>query len=252
MQRRHFTLIELMAAMVVLVIMMGFLFKFIVSAQTLWTASERNSRIYENAQILFELIGRDLSGAVASDRPGEEIGFWVGPTDGGNGDKDFLAFATTSAANNDGLTSIWEVHYKWGEPGCTGDGEYLIRRSVVADTDPDDDWDFYGDAETATPGWVDTDNLADAQEVIDGVEKIEVTCYLAEGEVDSSDKPKKAEPCTVSTAYPEVPAQVKITLTLVDPKAVDKAIAKGLTGSDLHDDLDFCRRQFTKVILLSR
>ena len=221
MQRRHFTLIELMAAMVVLVIMMGFLFKFIVSSQNLWTASERNSRIYENAQIFFELLARDLTSAFASNQPGQEVAFWVGPTDGDDGDEDFLAFVTMSPSGPHGNTKIWEVHYKWGKPTATG--EYLIRRSVVADIDSAD-----------APVWVATDNLAEAQEVIDGVEKIEIACYPANSST--------AHP--ISAGYLAVPGQVKITLTLVDQKAVDK----GLTGPDL----DFCRRQFTKVILLSR
>ena len=236
MQRRHFTLIELMAAMVVLVIMMGFLFKFIVSSQNLWTASERNSRIYENAQIFFELLARDLTSAVASNQPGQEVAFWVGPNSGDDGDKDFLAFATMSPSGPHGKTKIWEVHYKWGKPTATG--EYLIRRSVVADIDsadaPDADWDFYGKVAADAPVWVATDNLAEAQEVIDGVEKIEIACYPANSST--------AHP--ISAGYLAVPGQVKITLTLVDQKAVDK----GLTGPDL----DFCRRQFTKVILLSR
>jgi len=248
MQRRHFTLIELMAAMAVLVIMMGFLFKFIVSSQNLWTASERNSRIYENAQIFFELFGRDLSSAVASNRPGQEIAFWVGPTDaptrGDDADEDLLAFATMSPSGSHGKTKIWEVHYKWGNIGADP-GRCLIRRSVVADTDSegdaDPDWDFYGKALADASEWVDTDNRAEAQEVIDGVEGIEIACYLADGEVDAvTGKPK---PC-LSKAYPEVPAQVKITLTLVDQRALDN----GLTGAKL----DISRRTFTKVILLSR
>jgi type II secretory pathway component PulJ len=240
MQRRHFTLIELMAAMVVLVIMMGFLFKFIVSSQNLWTASERNSRIYENAQIFFELLARDLTSAVASNQPGQEVAFWVGPNSGDDGDKDFLAFATMSPSGPHGKTKIWEVHYKWGKPTATG--EYLIRRSVVADTDsggaPDADWDFYGKAgQTDVSAWVVTDNLAEVQEVIDGVEEIEIACYLT-GSSAPVNPGSTGVPCLA------VPGQVKITLTLVDQKAVDK----GFTGAEL----DFCRRQFTKVILLSR
>ena len=49
--------------------------RVIVSSQNLWAASERNARIYENAQVFFELIGRDLSSAIACDQQGQEIGF---------------------------------------------------------------------------------------------------------------------------------------------------------------------------------
>ena len=72
-----FTLVEIMIAMAVLVIMMGFLFQFINSAQKLWSSSTRTSSVFETAQIVFDVIETDLKNAQFSSEPGKEIPFYV-------------------------------------------------------------------------------------------------------------------------------------------------------------------------------
>ena len=240
MHKRHFTLVELMAAMVVLVIMMGFLFKFITSSQDLWSASERNSRVYENAQIFFELVDRDLGGAMVNDIPGQEISFWIG-----NPDDDFLTMVSTMPPPDKSVPDVCEVHYKLFPTSSST--IFVLKRAVVAqkkwnNSDPpvlvlDPGWDFYGQ-DTASTAWIGTYG-GDWQEVIDGIEKITMECYGADGKEMTPPPPK---------SYPDLPTAVKFTITLVDQKVVDL----GLSGSALDDRLAASRRQFTKVVFLNR
>lgn len=242
MHKRHFTLVELMAAMLVLVIMMGFLFKFIASSQDLWSASERNSRVYENAQIFFELVDRDLGGAMVNDIPGQEIGFWVGSTaDTTDG---FLTMVSNVTPPTEDEYSICEVHYRLSP---TSNPTFsLLERDVVGQekdiTTPNPAWDFYGRAAASgTPAWVGTPSgvTPNWQEVIDGVETITMECYNAAGAIMAPAPPR---------SYLSLPTAVKFTITLVDQKVIDL----GLTGPALDARLDASRRQFTKIIFLNR
>ncbi len=233
MQKRHFTLLELMAAMVVLVIMMGFLFHFITSSQTLWSASERNARVYENGQIFFELIERDLRGAMADDAAGQEIGFWIDDPSTASGA--FLAMVTNMTPLVDTESGVCEVHYKLVPTSSSS--VFRLERAVVEQTDSNGAWDFYGKT-AANTAWV-TDHSSDIdwQEVIDGVESIEMTCYDTSGTA-----------LGLGQAYLSLPAAVRLTVTLVDQKVVDL----GYTGTALDDRLDASRRQFTKMVIRSR
>jgi type II secretory pathway component PulJ len=253
MRKRHFTLMELMAAMAVLVIMMGFLFKFITASQDLWSASDRNARIYENSRVFFELLQRDLSTAVASDTLGEEIGFWIAPC-AGNSAADFLAFVSQSpsagAAGSD--ANLWEIHYRWGDENEPQGVRYLIRRAAIGNRDDGSSgttaayvqWDFYGDTTTTTPPtWVSTvDAVSPAddpwQEVIDGVEKLDVA-YVDDSGTGTWTSPSHKH---------ELPKAVKVSLTLIDQSIVDLNLPADIEKKRL----DASRRTFTKVIFLGR
>jgi len=81
---RHFTLVEIMIAMAVLIIMMGFLFRFIISAQRLWSASNDNDIIFEQAQLCFSFIEKDLKAAIVQkeeSNPGRQILYYVNEDD---------------------------------------------------------------------------------------------------------------------------------------------------------------------------
>ena len=93
---RRFTLVELLAAMAVLIVLMAMLFTFFSSAQRAWSLTETNSRIYESAQILFDVMGRDLQAAVFSDEEGRRIPFYFGDESPGTGQQ--LAFVAAGLA----------------------------------------------------------------------------------------------------------------------------------------------------------
>jgi hypothetical protein len=70
---RHYTLVEIMVAMAILVIMMGFLFHFVIGAQRVWSATTRSSAVFDKAQIVLDVLENDLRNALVSDEPGREI-----------------------------------------------------------------------------------------------------------------------------------------------------------------------------------
>jgi type II secretory pathway component PulJ len=253
MNKRHFTLIELMAAMVVLLIMMGFLFHFIINSQNLWSASERNARIYENAQVFFDLLDRDLGGAMASKVPGQEICFWIGdpsdpqPANLAYPDEPFLSMVS-AAPPLDGASepNVYEIHYKLEQISPAANNNYRIKRSVVRQTGADAaDWDFYGvPAGNSLPTWVASRGGTET-EVIDGVGPahtsdtdfpLQVVCLDAAGNTIST-----------GSSYAQLPAAIRVTVTLVDQKAMEL----GLGGTALTNRLDASRRKFTRVFLLS-
>ena len=58
--QKYYTLVEIMVAMAILVIMMGFLFQFAIGAQRIWSASESTSTTFDQAQIALQLLENDL------------------------------------------------------------------------------------------------------------------------------------------------------------------------------------------------
>ncbi|MBR0460220.1 MAG: hypothetical protein IJJ26_13370 [Victivallales bacterium] len=82
----HYTLVEVMVAMAVLVMMMGFLFQFTIGAQRIWSASSRSTAIFDTAQIIFQTFEQDLRNAVVSDEPQRAIPFYMHYPAGGKGD----------------------------------------------------------------------------------------------------------------------------------------------------------------------
>jgi len=59
-QQWNFTLVELMVAMAILVIMMGFLFQFVNGARRIWTASASTAEAFDDAQIVLQVMENDL------------------------------------------------------------------------------------------------------------------------------------------------------------------------------------------------
>ena len=76
-QKRYFTLVELMVAMGVLVIMMGFLFQFTIGAQRIWNASSKQTTSFSSAQVLMDVLNDDLQNMRYSNEEGETLPFYL-------------------------------------------------------------------------------------------------------------------------------------------------------------------------------
>jgi len=230
-RRRHFTLIELLAAMSVLVVLMFVLFRFFGSAEKAWSASEGNTRIYENARIAFEVITRDLQSAIASSRDGQKVPFYVwtaadGTTNGANGER--LSFVSRVEPNTTAKSDICEVAYAWKTDftGASLPYNYWLRR--VRDGDDDNtNWDFFNKTGSETPKWYDTHGAF--QKVIPGVTNLSFTCLDSAGAA-------MVGPVNSN----KLPASVLVSLTLVDEKLVN--------APDVVKDKT--KRTFTKTIFL--
>ena len=75
-----FTLVELMVAMAILLLMMGFLFEFVIGAQRTWNASTGKTALFEQSQIVFEYLGKDLNNIRYKSITDEDIYFFKNAT----------------------------------------------------------------------------------------------------------------------------------------------------------------------------
>ena len=109
---KRFTLLEILIATIVLVIMMGFLFQFVNSAQRLWSASENTTVIFDQAQLALQFLENDLMNAhFVSDQeyPGHAI-----PMGGYNDSNDnHKFFLVTQDSSNTGGIGTYLVMYTW-------------------------------------------------------------------------------------------------------------------------------------------
>ncbi|MEA2011919.1 MAG: hypothetical protein U9O87_02365 [Verrucomicrobiota bacterium] len=210
--KSYFTLIELLTAMGIFVILMFVIFSFFSNAQKLWSITNKNTRIYENARIAFEVIGRDLQNAVAN----ENIKF----LDGTSGD-DELYFVSASADSEE-KSKLLEIGYKHNSTSNT------LRRVIVQEstsTSPSQ-WDFYNKDDYYDPLTI------KYQTVINGVETLIFSCLNSD--LTAYD---------VVADFDHVPGLVAISLTLNDSDLLADGIPEALRAKS--------RRTFRKVIHLS-
>ena len=228
-----FTLVELMAAMAILVVIMLMLFSFLASAQRAWAFTETNTRIYENARILFEVVGRDLQSAVASAESGQEIPFYVSNSFDPDvwSDKHICTFVSAVGEPADATTRLCKVYYDYyrGAPGNPA-ARYQFRRAVVGNRTSSGwnaDWDFYGETDL-DEDWH-TDGFT-PQTVITGISDLKLD-FLG---------------VSAGVAENRLPRAVRVTVTLFDPKLYNSN-----ANVEIPDVVrEKTERSFTKMIFL--
>lgn len=55
-----FTLVEIMVAVGMLMLIMSFLFQFVLGSQRLWSASNHTGLVFDNAQLVMDMLGQDV------------------------------------------------------------------------------------------------------------------------------------------------------------------------------------------------
>jgi len=106
---RTFSLVELMVSMGMLVVMMGFLFQFVIGAQRIWSASNRNASTFTDAQLVFSLLERDLHNAIfqySAEYPGRSVPMYL--EDDGTNFTTFYLLSTIKAPNSGGTDDSQE------------------------------------------------------------------------------------------------------------------------------------------------
>ena len=171
---QRFTLVELLAAMAVLVVMMFLLFRFIAGAQQAWSVATSSQEVYEKARIALDLITRDLQCAVAraNDVPGQHIRFQQVSAD----QIRFVSNGAIGAAGSDSAPSaslLAEVGYQFDNPNYAFDRASENTKCPVG-PDPLGRWDIYQDRNAAAAC---INNQTHFQEVIDGVLGLQFLCY---------------------------------------------------------------------------
>lgn len=74
--KRKFTLVEMLVAVGILFIMMMLLSSMLMNFTKIWKTAQSNIRIYENAQMIFNMLGQDFKTALAGNQAGREISIW--------------------------------------------------------------------------------------------------------------------------------------------------------------------------------
>ncbi|NOY79554.1 MAG: hypothetical protein GXP31_00985 [Kiritimatiellaeota bacterium] len=241
MRKTRFTLIEILAAMAVLTVLMAMVFTFFASAQKAWSITDTNTRIYENARVVFDLISRDLQCALASKESGREIPFYQAfgtDFDPNNWNKRLaLYFVTVAPPTTTAQTQICEVGYQLytGSASSHSGDRYWLRRSRTCDSDGAV-WNFYGVTAVAgalSPGgsnWTDI-GATGTQKVIPGVESIRFDLF-------------PATTWNASQTRNELPKAVRVTITLFDPKLMN------VPDPVRNAEIEKSKRTFSKLIFL--
>ncbi len=246
-RKKAFTLVELMVAMAVLVIMMGFLFQFIISAQRLWSSSNADASVHTQAQIVFSMFENDLQNIIVKDDAGYGIPYLV-RTDvgdsanypiGSHHNKVYCCFLVQSSdlTGNAGDIGASLVAYVFIRTNSSGP-VYKLYRLILDDkfdyVNPDSNYLF---------------NLVDAQvsTIDDSSQKL-----LAENVVDCNIQILNA----TTEATPKV---ARISITFFDPDKIpnyEEEIKSGGTLSSSDDRENkfvnkfHCTYFFSKIITL--
>lgn len=138
----RFTLVEIMVTLAIIVVMMGFLFHFVIGAQRIWSATSKGSEMFEEAQIILQVLESDLKGMVcelAEDNPSGA--FPVTFTRSASGELQELFFMSSQSPSNvDGLTTdeekltprvgVFPVYYKLVSVTGSGNPPFKLYRGV--------------------------------------------------------------------------------------------------------------------------
>ncbi|MBR6060134.1 MAG: type II secretion system protein [Victivallales bacterium] len=153
-KKRAFTLVEIMVTMAILVVMMSFLFQYVIGAQKIFTASNRQAVLFDDAQIVLGLMENDLQNMVVSNEPGREIPMFYNKgsyTDADGNNKTYHILMIVTSGESTKLNNSEEVtlvgYYLVVYCYCEED-EKLYRVAIDNKTALDETnlkpWNFFG------------------------------------------------------------------------------------------------------------
>ncbi len=230
-QTGHFTMLEILVATVVLVIMMGFLFQFINSAQKIWSASESISEIFDQAQLVFNMLEKDLQNlhfVSDQDYPGHAIP--MGVINDEDGHRFFLVTAVSSLNEENIGTHL--VMYVWEDAPAAE-----LSRNVL---EVENSFFFYG-----------CDPLENLQSLNTNLSVPLEREVIAAGVHSFSIVPLPEDCFDFDGGYfTSCPKVVKVSLTLYDAAAVRQLQRAGADDIVLNNKKSETARRFSKIIFL--
>ncbi|HOG50347.1 MAG TPA: type II secretion system protein [Lentisphaeria bacterium] len=240
--KTHYTLVEIMVAIAILVIMMGFLFQFVIGAQRIWSSSESTSNTFEQAQIALQLIENDLQSTLyANDKeyPGHSVPMGVKRTGSLLDNKLFMVAPDSSASGNVG---VFLVMYALDNNELS---RYVFDSPIPGYANPHC---FYGFDPVTTPGQASA--FMGLLDVLEGDNTKKNVLATGVQEVRLDYMPNT--PLAGANFFTSVPSAVRITLTVYDARAVQRLLDQGLAASStpVTDKIDETTRVFTKVIFM--
>jgi len=136
-KKRHFTLIELMAAMGVFSIIMVIMLSFLSSTQKAWSETSSTAEVYENARIALDLLTRDIQSSLYNNDDSSKgiYPFW-------HESDSRINFISATNVGGTAISNIREVKYTRSNgtitPDDLGNGTPLkpgwLVRSVTGDS----------------------------------------------------------------------------------------------------------------------
>lgn len=264
---RQYTLVELLVAMAILVIMMGFLFQFVIGAQRIWHASEKTNYQFDYSQVVFDVMEQDLKAMQFSTYPGETMPFYMKRdpnTEGGGSYKDYLTCAMFSnftsskysPSNEASKVGTYPVifyfdstHNKFYRCAIDdtsykrNDGSAFIISNLcyLFGAEYKKNTDFFGYFKNN----ILNSSLDQFDILAEGVENVEIGVFF--GDENEPSPPTHINPTSLNNSdhYANAkPKAFKITLTMYDKEA------DSLEGQARQKRRDETRRVFTKIIFL--
>ena len=250
--RKHYTLVEILVAMAILVIMMGFLFQFAIGAQRIWSASESTSTTFDQAQIALQLLENDLQSVLfASDEehPGHSIPMGV-ERDSDNllNSRLFMVAPESSAAGNVGtclaMYALDNVNHELSR--------FVFDSAIAGYPNPHC---FYGFDPITASGQASAfltlltalkNDTGKKNVLVTGVESVNVQFFPG----GSATCPITGN--TEAFFFKSVPQAVRITLAVYDAKAVKRLLDSGLTAASeaVVSKKAETTRVFTKIVFM--
>jgi len=240
--KKVFTLFELMVAMAIFSMMMAILFKFIDVAQKAWTDSSNRSMVYENARLAFDLIARDLQSSYYSQ---DKIPFWhKAATDsswGANRNESLAFISTTNTPPYDNCdSSFYEIKYQlYYADNHNDSSEGWLMRSVTGDhLDPavgggeNSKWNYLENFtvsyDTSSSAFTGDDTSSESYSgVIPYVTNLSFLCLRRNGTTITAD--------STGTTTTEFPSTVLVAITLMDRFSFKKWQALDAAGAPNKD-----------------
>ncbi len=247
---RRYTLVEILVAMAILVIMMSFLFQFVIGAQRIWSASTRTSSVFEQAQVVLELLENDLQNSLVVDEkenPGGSIPLlFRRDTSTGNLNDLYVFTSTDATANTDvGYFSVYytlinKVLYRYVVDNDIPVGSYTFTPHFVYGFNPIEHASQATEfVSTVLPAIV---SNAEQNEVARGIEslKIELPSDSANDFVEASGL----------FSFRKKPRVIRLTMSMFDSASVKALEDAGASATIVDEKKTETMRTFTKIVFL--
>ncbi|MDQ0291066.1 PulJ/GspJ family protein [Oligosphaera ethanolica] len=242
---RRYTLVEILVAMAILVIMMSFLFQFVIGAQRIWSASESTADIFDQAQLVMELVENDLQAInfiCDEDYPGHSIPMGV-QLDLNGFLTNKLFFVTTDLAGSGSVGTYMTLYAL-----SNNELSRYVFDSPIGSYSPHS---FYGFDPIAYSG-----QAANYVAILTSVEAdTTLKNVIAKGieSIQLNFLPSNtASPIPNTYFFKSVPNVVKVTIVAYDAQAVERLISTGLAvdSDPVNNKKTETARTFTKLIFI--
>lgn len=235
--RHNFTLLEILVAVAVLVIMMGFLFQFVISAQRVWAASTARTYMADQANAVFQLMAEDLSQMVTvteEEEPDAFMGWYCNPNlPNVTAPADLDKFCFFILDHETGHGHLFSVMYEY---------DHTAKKLYRMDSTPNSVWDKAG--QNATPSNPTTDfglPAASAAGNDDYLVAENVAEFKVQG-VPVFDKSTTTIP-PYPLIYTKAPRFIRVTMTVEIPDELSNGTS---------NDGSIKSRTFSRVFFLDR